>query len=712
MDIVRISALSPPEKDKSKWARNLLIDALDRGLTAKLVPAHSLKSFTVTLPTHIAQQLREQAELQAGSVTTPVYAAGLIEAAKESALSASADDEGDASQAKPSAIVGIDRVRPLLHGLLSNAVEQSDNGKIVFAEAATGTGKGRMIASIAAHAAQQGRSVVVSAPLAVTWQLIEQLGELKKETPFTMSLALGRPNFVSPEAVRVWAQANDHAALLSWVDSGGKALSDRAVMVSKFIGRELRWLLEDALSLADDLPVSIVGLADDGDPDECEGESIYRSLRKLDEAPANIYLCSHFMLAAHARQMQMRQHTEGDTTSGYSLPAHIDTLIVDEAHQLEGAFAAIYSHALHLRTLERAIQNDVKRGRKPLLDALSVLGGYIQKTGKKTARLEDMDGLAPILQSLLLAADGVQSKTLPAHTRAMLNVVRNGIRAALSGYMTLSTDVSAVRRYPQITIGRASLEKAMLQLWDNTAGAVLVSATLYGDNNDAKLVRWKLGVPVERTCFLPPVHPSWTFDAVTLHDKRVTCKPDDSSQWADEAANVINEIALNAAGGTLILCTSFLNADQLALRLKGALGDRLITQSSSMSASMCAMRYKTLYQQGIKPVWIGLGSAWTGIDLSDESVEPENDHMLTDLIVTRLPFGANRTIMHERRVRIAGFSVVIQEASWHLRQGIGRLVRRKGAVFKNLWVLDSRLDGDEIWVKRLNKTLVQRYKRS
>lgn len=712
MDVIRISALSPPDKDKSKWARDLLVSALEEGVTPKLVPAHLLKSFTVTLPTHIAKQLREQAALHAGSMTTPVFVAGLIESIKDKQLQVGVDNEAVTLETERSSIVGVGRVRTLLHSLLSKAVEQSDNGKIVFAEAATGTGKGRMIASIAANSAQQGRSVVVSAPLAITWQLIEQLGELKKETPLTLALILGRPNFVSPEALRVWAQANDHSEILNWIDSGGKALSERAVMAGNLVGRQLCWLLEDALSLADDLPVSIVGLADDGDPDECEGEKMYQSLRKANESPASIYLCSHYMLAAHTKQMQVRKHEKCDNAAGYLLPTYIDTLIVDEAHQLESAFAAINSHALHLRTLEKAIQNDVKRGRKPLLDALSDLGNYIQKTGKKTAQLEDMNGLAPILKSLLLATDGVQTKTLPAHTKVMINVVRNGIRSALSGYMTISTDVSPVRRYPQITIGRASLENAMLQLWDSTAGAVLVSATLYGDNNDAKLVRWKLGVPVERSCYLPPVHPSWTFDAVTLKDKRVTCKPNDSSQWADEAANVINEIALNAKGGTLILCTSFLNAEQLALRLQVALGERLITQSSCMSASMCVMRYKTLYQQGIKPVWIGLGAAWTGIDLSDESVEPENDHMLTDLIVTRLPFGANRTIMHERRVRIAGFSVVIQEASWYLRQGVGRLVRRKGAVSKNLWVLDSRLDGDEIWVKRLNKTLIQRYKRS
>lgn len=128
-----------------------------------------------------------------------------------------------------------------------------------------------------------------------------------------------------------------------------------------------------------------------------------------------------------------------------------------------------------------------------------------------------------------------------------------------------------------------------------------------------------------------------------------------------------------------------------------------------MSASACAVQYKALHNSGVKPVWVGLGSAWTGIDLSDDSVAPEDDRMLTDLIITRIPIGVGRTVIHERRVRIHGFSIVLQEAIWHLRQGLGRLVRREGVVSKQLWVLDSRLDGSEAWAQRINKTLARRY---
>lgn len=710
MEIVRISALSPPDKAKSKWARDLLAVALNEGLAAKPVPAHTLQSFTVTLPIQMARHLQQQAELKSGALSTPVYAAGLIAAAMEKQLTDDACEEKTTVTASPTATPGIDRVRPLLHGLLNSAIEQSELGKIVFAEAATGTGKGRVIASLAAHSVQQGRTAVISAPLAVTWQLIEQLGALKKETPFTMAMALGRPNFVSPESVRAWAQANAHSELLDWIDSGGKVLSDRAAMASQFIGREIGWLLEDALSLAEDLPVSAVMLTEGVDATECVGEQMYQSLRNRSDEKVNIYLCSHYMLAAHARQMQIRKKSEGDNENRYLLPTYIDTLIVDEAHQLETAFAAINSHVLHLRTLERAVEADVKRGRKALLAAFSDLGRYIQQAGKKTARIDGFEAIVPVLQNVITAIEATPRKTLSAHTKSLLNVALNGARAALSGYMTLSMDVSPVRRYPQLTIGRASLEAAMQTLWDCSACAMLVSATLYGEENSAKLMRWKLGVPVDRAIYLPPVNPDWIYMPVTLHKPLFTHAPDDSDDWADEAAELIQKTALKAVGGTLVLCTSFQNTEQLAKRLAVTLGSRLIIQSQNKSASACAVQYKALYRSGLKPVWLGLGAAWTGIDLSDEDVPPQEDRMLTDLIITRMPLGISRTMMHERRVRIYGFSIVLQEAIWHLRQGLGRLVRREGVVSKNLWILDSRLSGSEAWAKRLNKHLLHHYK--
>ncbi|WP_211287209.1 hypothetical protein, partial [Halopseudomonas oceani] len=79
--------------------------------------------------------------------------------------------------------------------------------------------------------------------------------------------------------------------------------------------------------------------------------------------------------------------------------------------------------------------------------------------------------------------------------------------------------------------------------------------------------------------------------------------------------------------------------------------------------------------------------------------------MLSDLLVTRLPVGLNRTLTHERRAQVAGFGIVAQEACWQLRQGISPLVRREGVCSRNLWVLDTRLDSKLPWVAPFLKAL-------
>lgn len=683
MNIVRVGAINPPDTNRSRWAREHLSAAVDLKLSPLLLPVQHVVSFTVPLPPHVAAHIKELAAQS--NLSAAATAAGLI----ESHIRHQRQDEvgsgsGSASASDLQAIAGAERVRPILQSLLTRANEGITKGKIVFAEAATGTGKGRMIAALAGTAAARGDTVVISAPLAVVWQLLDDLAEIKEAVTAGCDLVLGRANFVSPAALAAWAEDEGHTQMLHWIAEGGQPLSERARRASQMTGKPFRWLLDDALSIADNLPITSVMLTTESEED-CEGEQTYQKLRSNDGAAA-IILCSHHMLASHIRQAQIRRVTVADeqNANGLVLPLVIDTLIVDEAHLLENAFAAINSHALHLRPLIRAVERDIRFGRTPLLAALKELGRHITEVvgsdeGRGLYTLAEQPELERLLKELDIAIAGALTKAqtkLPAGV--LLSVARNGIRAALSGAMNLRFEVSPVRKYPQLAIGRANLAKAMDYMWDHVIGAALVSATLYSDDNSAKLIRWKLGVPPARALYLPAVHPGWVAEAVQLSDLRVNIVPDDGEAWLNELAAATARISGKAAGGTLVLCTSHNNAQALAQRLAPTLENRLVLQTASNSASICASEYKALYRQGIKPVWIGLGAAWTGIDLSDVENPAEDDWMLSDLIITRLPLGINRSLTHERRVSLAGFSIVAQEAAWQLRQGLGRLVRREG----------------------------------
>ncbi|WP_455233418.1 helicase C-terminal domain-containing protein [Geopseudomonas aromaticivorans] len=727
MEYVQISAVDPPSEGRARWARQLLSKALDNGTPLHPVPMHRVTHFTCNMPPHVADLLRAQAKK--ANLSVPQAAAGLIaaELAQEAAPAAQdADSPATLSQS-------LSTVRTLLHPLVEGIQAAMGHGKIAFAEASTGSGKGKMICHLAREAAAEGRSVVISAPLPIIWQMSRDFAEYPGPQP-SVSILLGRPNFVAPEALKLWAEAAECAPLLEWIDNGGPPLSPRARLLGERLGIPLAWLLEDAISLADDLPVSAMMLsAHQDDTEDCPAEAIYRQLRDSAHA-ASIILCSHHLLAFHCYQQTMwrgagkaqqalpeiEQVEEADEPRT-TLPAFIDTLLVDEAHLLENAFAAIFSQTLHLQAFGREIERSLITGRKRTLDAIEALAQCVAAQTKITREgrkegpealigpLDTMPGLAVVARGLLDALDALNLRKKDHALRESVSYARRTLINALSGSTTIKLELSPVRLYPMITTGRANLETPFKHLWDHVAGGALVSATLYSDGQSKSLTRWKLGVPEPRCAALPAVTPRWVIDAVRLRLERVPTLPDDSDTWLDELAERIERIARDAKGGTLALCTSYATVAGVAQRLQDRLGDRLLVQTSRLGASACAAAFRT---HGRRPVWLGVGNAWTGIDLSapsdpgkEDFIPAAEDQVLTDLVITRLPLGLNRSLTHHRRQLIAGFRITIQEGAWHLRQGIGRLVRREGVPSRNLWVLDSRIDSKEPWLAAFRKIL-------
>lgn len=716
MDVVRIACVTPPDADRSRWSRELLLEAIAAGLSPLAVPLDGLTSFTATLPPHLAGALKTLAAQHRWSV--PQTAAGLIEAARKARDSAPAAPVSGDTRA-----LDLDELRAELHPLFKGCTEAIAAGKIAFAEAATGTGKGRMIALLATQAASAGQRTVICAPLPILWQLAETLTRFEPCRTAGVAILLGRSNFVSPELLRDWAVEQEHAPLLEWIEAGGTPRDARTLALQQLLGLPLNWLLDEALSLADDLEPGDVILSHDDEIDDCEGEAIYQALQAR-SASAGIVLCSHHMLAADihrqlvwgARKRNAAEKSGEEKSSGGDtrLPEQIDLLLVDEAHQLEQAFSAIFSLSLYLKPLARQIEHSTARGRRGVLDAISALSQEILRlatNGKNsvTGPADEFPVAKLRVQQLLLALEGL---SLNRRAKALRQVIRHAKRTLddfMSGYGTVRLEVSPVRYYGQLQVSRANLQLPLEHLWGRCRAAALVSATLYSDGVNGGLTRWKLGVPKERASFLAAVVPAWVIDPVQVMLPAADDPlPDDSPEWLDFQAGKIRSISHAAAGGTLVLCTSYANAAGITARLAD-LGERLVAQSHGTSASLCASQFRHLYAAGQRPVWVGVGSAWTGIDLHDPNAQPEEDRMLTDLVVTRLPLGANRTLTHERRVSIAGFGIVSQEAVWQLRQGIGRLVRRQGVSQRQLWLLDPRIVLREPWTTSF-RTALARYR--
>ncbi|HGN3112361.1 TPA: helicase C-terminal domain-containing protein [Pseudomonas aeruginosa] len=700
MDYIRIGAISPPEGNRAAWARSLLLQAMDKDLSPKLVPAHEVVGFTANLPPHLAAWLKKAAS--AANLSPAQASAGLI-----SALHETSSEDLDKTVSDPApGDEWLAPINPELRGTAERALREIQAGKVPFVEAATGTGKGRLLLALALEAVRESKQTVISAPLPVVWQLMEELRTAFPDHNAKTALVLGRSNFVSPSSLSAWAESLPQPPedLLAWIEGGGRPATEQTRALSDALGVELCWLIDDANHLLDDpLPGSLLMDNDPGD-DDAEAEAVYQAL-KASASTGEIIFCSHHLLASHTRL-----HLLG---TGGQLPEKIGLLLVDEAHLLEQAFATIFSQTLHIRSEIRQLGKTPGKGKASATKALEELGDSIANyamndRAPKQGGLTDYPLIEISLRKLQVSLEGFQPPKRDKEANRFANRLRSFVRYAVSGRGSLCPELTPVRTYPTLTTGQSNLEGVFKHLWEVSSAACLISATLYTDtSNCGTLIRWKLSVPKERAVYLPAVIPAWVREPVVLMGKPCPTPPNDSAEWHQELADRVKDIADQAAGGTLVLATSHATAKVLSELVGDHLGDRLLYQSPGTSAAGLARAFRSHRN---RPVWIGVGAAWTGIDLANKSLPAEADNTLTDLVICRLPFGMNRSLPHFRRTKIAGMGVVVQEAVWVLRQGIGRLVRRRGTPRRQLWILDQRIEEKSSWMAQF-RTILKGYKK-
>lgn len=737
MKLILVGAIDPPADQRQKWARLLLNRALDESLEPVTTKGKTITKFRMTLSRNMQEKIMQDAEHSGLSIEETT--AGLILAASRlPELSAPSETTSRrravparrASKVKvycdgkpfisPEAQAAMDAlvipgsvdVNPILQPSLRQLIYNSENCDISLFETAAGNAKNLLLATMVTYASSQNRQAVISCPLHVKWQVLRKLVVMTEGQAPYVSLLLDRTNFVMPEAINEWLKESPNQALQRWVKNGGPSTGIADVVSSIVLGQPLSWLLEDALQLAKDLPVDRVMLKDET---ESLAEQAYQKqfscLKK-----ASVILCSHHMLATHTKHYVQPEYSASEKLQHAKtiLPIHMDTLIVDEAHLLESAFASTFTHTIYLGALFKVAKQIPGKAGKLLLTSVNKFADFCRLQNTKGSQegftVQPATELRTLIANVVEKLESITEKQLASLEDKEKNILSKATFAfhrALSGQDRMSINFSPAHRTPTITIGSANLKQQFEKLWENTDCATLVSPTLYGIGGieDHKLICWKLGIPLNRVQHLEPVVPDWAAKNMQRLTTRMAIAPDDSDAWADECSNHIEEVARTAKGGTLVLCTSHLNTEQLGQRLKESLGERLIVQTSNNQSSACTHIFAEKYHQGLKPVWIGLGSTWGGTDLSDIHVPPEQDFMLTDLVITRIPMGVNRTFSHLRRVQTGGFSVVLQEAIWQLCQGISQLVRREGVKDRRLWVFDARVDSDQDWCRTVRRVI-------
>lgn len=139
---------------------------------------------------------------------------------------------------------------------------------------------------------------------------------------------------------------------------------------------------------------------------------------------------------------------------------------------------------------------------------------------------------------------------------------------------------------------------------------------------------------------------------------------------------------------------------------------RLIEQKRGKEFASFVDAYTELHSKTGNPILIGLGPAWTGLDLSDKAVSAPKDTLLTNLVIGCSPIGLNQTPTMQKRIALTKTSAISKEALLILKQGLGRLIRRNGVKDRHIWVLDGRI-WSTTWLRQFTgpaKRLLGKYK--
>lgn len=481
----------------------------------------------------------------------------------------------------------------------------------------------------------------------------------------------------------------------------------------------------------------MVGRDDDYRMMQKEIGGLFESIRETEDREGKQGLSARI---AAAKSESLRYGAEISRDVG-ALPAY-HYLLVDEAHILEQAFSNALSNYVSLYSFWRGLEEYRARGGKIAAKSIAHVASQMKSisalASMSSGDTVSLDGdhpasraAAEMLREMCNAASIIassrndqQDPNLARLKRELKMMCSIGERRA---YTRAYIQFSPVRAFPRIFMGAPSVEHALSFLWAGVRGGACVSATLYlprGDGFSSGYQAGLLAVPKDRRREYRPVVPEWTFSTVkgvyfpeALMDagrpwlrppSRLDKLPPEAQQiaekrWLGEVANAIARIHSDAAGGVLVLMTSYAAVETLTALLPPDIRKTLVAATPDLSLSVQRHRYLAHVHHGRKPVWLAVGAAWTGLDVGGHQpwkalygaeIPETEDNVVTDLVIPRIPFGTNRTMTHLTRLeRNSTVPWEILDAVFRIKQGMGRLVRRGGLpANRRIFILDGRIN--------------------
>ena len=621
--------------------------------------------------------------------------------------------------------------RPLQTLFYRQATATLSANRISLSEASTGSGKGRALAAAAIHQARAGKTpVVIAAPTLIVlgqiWCEMETLRAQGLGLGLRMAFFPGATEFADQEKLLQYLaeEPNPDPGVREWVEAGGPIRRQPADAPL------IRALLQQCDGGADDLRFmmdDLRAIATTVDPNEFviksgAGNARVRDVRDAARR-ADVILCTHAMLALS----QMTQ---------WAVVPEPEVLVIDEAHEFERIVANIHSRSVSLRALLRtlsrlpdadtprsAVRKSVK-ATQALLDLLGIMERDRESIYECTHINESLpDNVIEAIRTLaaalktkvmakLLSTSAVASRTVGEANDTLAQVLKAAAQAATGQGVRdrAAIEYSPVRGFPSISVGPSSIGGVLGGLWKTIkGGALLISATLfipdeYGNAKPDYLVD-TLALPRSRVDAHPPIVEPWVTGIPVMHTpgtalatrlSRPAARVRDEKserEWHAALAAQIDRIADQARGGTLVLLTSFDQIVNVGEKMKDKSARTVFMQSNREKFDVTQDLFKHAVYAGQRPVLLACGRAWTGLNLLDERMieTPQNDFLLTDLVIGCCPVGLNRSTVMKARTERYGTLPVAKEALMLLRQGLGRLVRSPHVTDRHIWILDGRL---------------------